>query len=105
MIDERILDHEGRCRFTCAHELGHMVLHKKVQSVFHESGDLDVFDPPSRCEREVDPARRANRARPKLLVWLPLLLMPLSPFFLSMFANMRTTDPKKEIVLLTYPSH
>lgn len=37
LIDERVLQHEGRYRFTCAHELGHMTLHAKVRRVFQET--------------------------------------------------------------------
>ncbi len=32
---------DGRFRFTCAHELGHMVLHRKVAPTFHERGHLE----------------------------------------------------------------
>lgn len=32
---------DGRFRFTCAHELGHMVLHRKVAATFHERGALE----------------------------------------------------------------
>lgn len=44
---------DGRFRFTCAHELGHMVLHRNVAATFHERGGLE---PGSRIEveREAD---------------------------------------------------
>lgn len=32
---------DGRFRFTCAHELGHMVLHRKTAATFHERGALE----------------------------------------------------------------
>jgi Zn-dependent peptidase ImmA (M78 family) len=32
---------DGRFRFTCAHELGHMALHRKVAATFHERGSLE----------------------------------------------------------------
>ncbi len=54
LIDERVLQHEGRFRFTCAHELGHLILHKKVQNVFHETGNIGLFDSPHRYERQAD---------------------------------------------------
>ena len=37
LIDERVTAHDGRCRFTCAHELGHLLLHRGVSSVFRET--------------------------------------------------------------------
>jgi len=54
LIDERVIAHEGRCRFTCAHELGHMTLHRKVRSVFQETSALDPFSTVDRYEREAD---------------------------------------------------
>lgn len=37
LIDQRVTAHEGRCRFTCAHELGHLLLHRGVSDVFRET--------------------------------------------------------------------
>ena len=54
LIDERVLSHEGRLRFTCAHELGHVILHRKVQRVFHDKGGLDLGISPNRYERQAD---------------------------------------------------
>ncbi len=34
-IDERLSEHEGK--FVCAHELGHMLLHKKANAIFLDS--------------------------------------------------------------------
>lgn len=73
LIDERVLEHEGRCRFTCAHELGHLVLHSKVQSVFHETsqtigpGSQPTLGSPSLYERQAD------RFAAAFLMPLPLL--------------------------------
>ena len=66
LIDERVLAHEGRCRFTCAHELGHMTLHAKVRSEFHETEELG---PGSSNLHE----RQADRFAAALLMPLPLL--------------------------------
>jgi hypothetical protein len=41
LIDEQVLSHEGRCRFTCAHELGHLTLHSNLRNEFHDS-QVDV---------------------------------------------------------------
>lgn len=54
LIDERVLSHNGRYRFTCAHELGHVVLHHKVQSVFHETTEPGAFASPDLYERQAD---------------------------------------------------
>lgn len=54
MIDERVLEHEGRFRFTCAHELGHMTLHKNVRGVFQDAHGIGMFESPDRYEREAD---------------------------------------------------
>ncbi len=37
LIDQRVTAHEGRCRFTCAHELGHLLLHRGINAVFRET--------------------------------------------------------------------
>lgn len=54
VIDPKVLTHEGRFRFTCAHELGHMILHRNVRSVFQESADLTAFESVDRYERQAD---------------------------------------------------
>lgn len=66
LIDERVLAHEGRCRFTCAHELGHMTLHAKVRGEFHETEELG---PGSSNLHE----RQADRFAAAFLMPLPLL--------------------------------
>jgi len=66
LIDERVLAHDGRCRFTCAHELGHMTLHAKVASEFHETDELG---PGSSSLHE----RQADRFAAAFLMPLPLL--------------------------------
>ncbi len=53
LIDDRVLAHDGRYRFTCAHELGHMVLHRSVRERFLER-DLDVTFSADRYERQAD---------------------------------------------------
>jgi len=66
LIDEGVTDHEGRCRFTCAHELGHMLLHDKVRTEFHETNDLG---PGSNDVVE----READRFAAAFLMPLPLV--------------------------------
>jgi Zn-dependent peptidase ImmA (M78 family) len=53
LIDERVLEHDGRFRFTCAHELGHIVLHRSVSDCFLEAS-LDVTYSRNRYERQAD---------------------------------------------------
>lgn len=53
VIDQRTLNHEGRYRFTCAHELGHMILHAKQMVVFRD-GETDDLSRPSPVERQAD---------------------------------------------------
>lgn len=53
-IDERVLIHPGRFRFTCAHELGHLTLHRSVRSVFQETKALGTCFSTDRYEREAD---------------------------------------------------
>lgn len=36
-VSDRTLSHEGRFRFTCAHELGHFVLHRKLAARFQDA--------------------------------------------------------------------
>lgn len=53
MISERVLEHAGRFRFTCAHELGHVLLHQKHAAVFHETQELPYLEA-TRLERQAD---------------------------------------------------
>ena len=52
LVSETILSNEGRYRFTCAHELGHFILHGHLNRAFR---DTDV-EPGNRsgCESEAD---------------------------------------------------
>ncbi len=47
------LTHEGRLRFTCGHELGHIVLHAKVHQVFHDT-QVDAWQKTLRYEHQAD---------------------------------------------------
>jgi Zn-dependent peptidase ImmA (M78 family) len=40
MVSEKALAHEGRFRFTCAHELGHFVLHQEVAQSFQDGVEV-----------------------------------------------------------------
>jgi len=66
LIDQRVLDHDGRYRFTCAHELGHLTLHRTVRSRFLESS-MDVSLSADRYERQAD------RFAASFLMPLPML--------------------------------
>lgn len=49
VIDERVLNHEGRTRFTCAHELGHFMLHADLDDCGRESKDYDRLEFQANC--------------------------------------------------------
>jgi Zn-dependent peptidase ImmA (M78 family) len=70
-ISERVLAHEGRYRFTCAHELGHLVLHPRVRATFHETAEATHRTSMVRYERQAD------RFAAAFLMPLPLLLREL----------------------------
>jgi len=53
LISERVLEHQGRYRFTCAHELGHVLLHQKHAAVFHETNELPYLEA-TQLERQAD---------------------------------------------------
>ncbi|MCC7291832.1 MAG: ImmA/IrrE family metallo-endopeptidase [Phycisphaerales bacterium] len=66
MIDPKSLSNEARCRFTCAHELGHMVLHAKVAEEFRDMFDYS-YEERNQYERE------ANQFAASFLMPLPLV--------------------------------
>lgn len=53
MISEHVLNHAGRFRFTCAHELGHVLLHQKQAAVFHDTHELPDLEA-TQLERQAD---------------------------------------------------
>jgi hypothetical protein len=53
VVDESVTKHDGRFRFTAAHELGHMLLHKKQRQVFTDSKEL-IHKRDARLERQAD---------------------------------------------------
>ena len=69
-IEQTIADDESRFRFACAHELGHIVLHRKAKKVFHEYTHigriyLDLY------ERQADRFARSFLVPPaSSLAWL-----------------------------------
>lgn len=46
VVSDTLVNQEGRYRFTCAHELGHIVLHRKHATVFHESASTEPMTAP-----------------------------------------------------------
>lgn len=65
LISDRIT-HEGCFRFTCAHELGHMLLHRRHAEVFHETLEL-----PSLQATQLE--RQADRFAAAFLMPIPVL--------------------------------
>ena len=70
LIDEKVLQHDGRYRFTCAHELAHMTLHSKVRKVFQETGSA----PGASGDRY---EKQADRFAAAFLMPVPLLVREL----------------------------
>lgn len=70
MVSEEIVAQEPRYRFTCAHELGHMVLHQSIRNTFHETdtGHFSRFHPYE---------RQADRFAAAFLMPVPLLIREL----------------------------
>ena len=52
LVSETLLSNEGRYRFTCAHELGHFILHGHLSRAFRDT----TVEPGTRgdCEHEAD---------------------------------------------------
>lgn len=53
LVSEKAALHEGRFRFTAAHELGHFVLHTKISPTFRDDVHMSAFLD-RRFEREAD---------------------------------------------------
>lgn len=53
LVSDKPLKNEGRFRFTCAHELGHLVLHSRVRKAFQDT-DQEGWRSARRHEREAD---------------------------------------------------
>lgn len=53
LINESLLEHEERFRFTCAHELGHIVLHARSDAQFRDA-ELPHVQSVSKVEHEAD---------------------------------------------------
>lgn len=51
-VSNTLVNQEGRFRFTAAHELGHVLLHKNIASEFRDTDDGDFME--RRIEREAD---------------------------------------------------
>lgn len=53
LVSEALLNQEGRYRFTCAHELAHLILHRDLAVSFVD-GQLPAADDAAKVEREAD---------------------------------------------------
>lgn len=96
LIDEQVLSHEGRLRFTAAHELGHVILHAKVAKAFHDTLDYGLSSH-DQFERE------ANRFAAAFLMPIPILERELLMLCDAMhlprakyFAQLMDTTPEAE---------
>jgi hypothetical protein len=66
LISDKVLTYEPRFRFTCAHELGHLMLHSKLRKCFRET---ETHGPGSAHRIE----RQADRFAASFLMPAPLL--------------------------------
>lgn len=66
LVSQSLADDNARFRFTVAHELGHLCLHRKIAPVFHELADDAPF-----VERRVE--READRFAASFLMPIELL--------------------------------
>lgn len=96
LIDEQVLSHEGRLRFTAAHELGHVILHAKVAKTFHDTLDYGLSSH-DQFERE------ANRFAAAFLMPVPIFERELLALCDGMgiprakcFAQLMDTTPEAE---------
>ncbi len=75
LISETLVNHEARYRFTCAHELGHILMHAKAVRPFYDA-DTTIAD-----IRRVE--AQANR-------FAASFLMPLGYLLVEMFAALES---------------
>lgn len=90
LIDERLCEPNrlGRLRFTCGHELGHWVLHKKLYS---GTGDVAAYDGKSSSDESYGLIERQADAL------ATALLMPM-PQIKKCFYRVRPGHSKEQIV-------
>ena len=90
LIDERLCEPNrlGRLRFTCGHELGHWVLHKKLYS---GTGDVAAYDGKSSSDESCGLIERQADAL------ATALLMPM-PQIKKCFYRVRPGHSKEQIV-------
>ncbi len=67
VVDQSLTTHEGRLRFTVAHELGHMLLHQKQRRVFTDTAELHQG-------REAQLERQADRFAAAMLMPIQLVI-------------------------------
>lgn len=72
LIDERLCIDRllGRMRFTCAHELGHWVLHQKLYS---GTGDVAAYSDSCSCYKQDGESEAAHPCKPKQALEWPAL--------------------------------
>ncbi len=93
LVSDQVVKHEGRFRFTCAHELGHFMLHAKVRSRFQDTELAEPFQS-HKLEREADRFAAG-------------FLMPIKQLERELFAicKRRELDPFVCIKMLVKPTH
>lgn len=85
VVDPSVTRNEGRLRFTVAHELGHMLLHRKRLVVFKDTGELHRG-------RDAQLERQADRFAAAMLMPLHLVLQAIFDI-----AQEHELDPKPAV--------
>jgi hypothetical protein len=93
LVSEKVVEQEGRYRFTCAHELGHFILHAKIRKRFQDTMLAEPFQS-RRVEREADRFAAA-------------FLMPIRQIERELFGicKRRELEPITCIKMLIKPTH
>lgn len=91
-ISETLVDQEARLRFTCGHELGHLVLHAGQADSFTDD-TVETWDTTQRLERQADRFAAA-------------VLMPVSLLYRELYAvlDQHGFDPPKAVTELMLDS-
>ncbi len=95
LISDRVLEHMGRYRFTCAHELGHVLLHQKHAAVFHETHELPHLEA-THLERQADRFAAA--------ILMPLQLIEQALFSICREEELDAEYCLSEMMMPTVPS-
>lgn len=95
LVSDRVLENNGRFRFTCAHELGHVLLHQRHAAAFHETHELPHLES-THLEKEADRFAAA--------ILMPLQLMEQALFSICREEELDAEHCLSEMMMPTVPS-